>query len=170
MGQTLKYDKKNLNGWALPEEAIEWIYNNIPEGSTILELGSGNGTKELVKRYKVYSVEENKKWLELVPETTYIYGSIKSYKNDKPHTRGWFDDSVIEKFPEKYDLLIIDGPTGNNRVNFLNFYEHFRNDVPIVIDDTQRGGDKLMAIEVSKLMNKKILEIKGHEKEMMILL
>lgn len=165
----MEYNKQNLNGWALPEEAVEWIYKNIPKGSTILELGSGDGTKELVKYYKVYSVEENEKWLNVVPESTYIYGPIKSYSNNKPHTRGWFNDSVIEELPKEYDLLIIDGPTGNNRVNFLNFYEHFRNDVPIVIDDTQRGGDRLMAIEVAKLMNKEIIEIKGHEKEMMIL-
>jgi hypothetical protein len=47
----MEYNKENLDGWAIPREAFEWIYENLPHGSTILELGSGNGTKELVKYY-----------------------------------------------------------------------------------------------------------------------
>lgn len=45
----MEYNKENLDGWAIPREAFEWIYENLPHGSTILELGSGNGTKELGK-------------------------------------------------------------------------------------------------------------------------
>ena len=163
-------NKNNLNGWALPEEAVGWIYKNIPEGSTVLELGSGTGTRELVKRYNVYSVEQNQRWLGLVPESNYIYGPIKSYPNNVPKSKGWFDDSIFDKLPKEYDLLIIDGPVCNDRCNFVNFYKRFRLDVPIVIDDTQRLVDREMAISISKLMNKKILEIKGHEKEMVILI
>ena len=36
----MEYNKKNLDGWAIPIEAFKWILENIPKGSTILELGS----------------------------------------------------------------------------------------------------------------------------------
>ena len=59
---------------------------------------------------------------------------------------------------------------GNNRGNFVKFYQHFKPDVPYVIDDTNRDGDKKMALEIAKILNKEIIEIKGWQKEMMILL
>jgi hypothetical protein len=48
--------------------------------------------------------------------------------------------------------------------------EHFKKDVPYVIDDTNRDGDKRMALKVAEKLNKEIIEIKGWEKEMMILI
>jgi len=166
----MDYNKNNLNGWALPEEAFEWIINNLPHGSTILELGSGNGTKELVKYYKVYSVEQDEKWMNLVPQSNYIYGSLKEYDYANNHSCCWYDDSILDKLPKEYDLLIIDGPVGNNRGNFIHFMDYFKKDVPYVIDDTNRDGDKKMALDVSEKLQKKIIEIKGWQKEMMILI
>jgi len=166
----MEYNKENLDGWAIPREAFEWIYNNLPHGSTILELGSGNGTKELVKYYNVVSIEENKKWVDVVPESKYIYAPLKQYDNAGRHSCCWYDDSCISQLPKDYDLLIIDGPVGNNRGNFVNFMNHFKKDVPYVIDDTNRGGDKNMALKIAKELNKEITEIKGWKKEMMILI
>lgn len=155
----MEYNKKNLNGWALPEEAFEWILKNIPQGSTILELGSGSGTKELVKFYKVYSVEQNFVWVGKEPKSNYIYA---------PLVDGWYDEKMFESLPKEYDLLIVDGPIGKDRGNFVKFCERF-NDVPFLIDDTQRTIDREMAFSVAKKLNKNVLEIKGHEKEFIIL-
>ena len=166
----MEYNKENLDGWAIPREAFEWIYENLPHGSTILELGSGNGTKELVKYYNVVSVEENEKWVDVVPESKYIYAPLKEYEYSNPHSCCWFDDSCLEQLPTEYDLLIIDGPVGNNRGNFVHFMEHFKKDIPYVIDDTNRDGDKRMALKVAETLNKEIIEIKGWQKEMMILI
>lgn len=165
----MKYNKTNLDGWAIPVEAFEWIYKNIPHGSTILELGSGNGTKELVKYYKVYSIEQNKEWVNKVPESNYIYAPLKHYDFATKGSCCWFDDKCIDELPEKYDLLIIDGPIGINRVNFLHFTDKFKKDIPYLIDDTNREKDKEMALEVAKKLNKEIIEIKGWQKEMFIL-
>ena len=42
-----------------------WIKENLPHNSTILEFGSGTGTKELVKNYQVTSIEHSKEWLDI---------------------------------------------------------------------------------------------------------
>lgn len=165
----MEYNEKNLDGWAIPKEAFEWIYKNIPHGSTIVELGSGNGTKELVRYYNVVTVEENEKWVNVVKEAKYIYSPLKEYDKVVPHSCCWYNDDMLSELPSEYDLLIIDGPVGNNRGNFVHFIEHFRSDVPIIIDDTNRGGDKKMALDVAEKLNKNITEIIGWEKEMMIL-
>lgn len=166
----MEYNKENLDGWAIPREAFEWIYENLPHGSTILELGSGNGTKELVKYYNVVSIEENEKWVDVVPESKYIYAPLMRYPYVNNHSCCWYDESCLLELPDNYDLLIIDGPVGNNRGNFIHFMDYFKKDVPYVIDDTNRGGDKEMALKVAEKLNKEIIEIKGHQKEIMILI
>lgn len=166
----MEYNKENLDGWAIPREAFEWIYENLPHGSTILELGSGNGTKELVKYYNVISVEQDQKWVGVVPESKYIYAPLKEYVYANPHSCCWYDSSCLSELPTDYDLLIIDGPVGNNRGNFVHFSKFFKSDVPYVIDDTNRDGDKRMALQLAEELGKEVLEIKGWQKEMMILL
>ena len=53
----------NLNGWNIGENLYEWIIDNIEPNKTILELGSGTGTIELVKHYNVFSVEQRICWI-----------------------------------------------------------------------------------------------------------
>ena len=161
-------DKNNLNGWSLSEEAVEWILKNIPKYSTILELGSGTGTIELCKNYNVWSIEHNKDWIGLSKKSNYIYSPLKSYlHSNKSYI--WYNDSFLKKLPKDYQLLIIDGPPGDIRGNFIYFNRYFKKDIPILIDDTNRLVDKKLAEDLSKIMNKEILEIKGYEKEMIVL-
>jgi hypothetical protein len=166
----MEINYKNLDGWSIPREVFEWIINNIPQNSSILELGSGNGTKELVKLYNVYSIEENIKWVNVVEGTTYIYAPIKPTTYMEPHTSGWYDLSCFEKIPNNYNAVIIDGPVGNNRINFIHFCDFFKPDVPYIIDDTQRSGDKIMALSLAKKMKKEIIEINGWQKKAIILI
>ena len=156
----------NLDGWAIPREAFDWIINNLPQSSTILELGSGTGTIELVKHYNVYSIEHQKQWVGKAPESNYIYAPLKKYEG----IYNWYDTSYLNNLPKDYDLLLIDGPIGRDRLNFVNFTHLFKTNIPYVIDDTNRPGDKEMAINLSKMLDKEIIEIKGWEKEMMILI
>ena len=81
-----------------------------------------------------------------------------------------YDDDKLNNLPKEYDLLIIDGPVGNNRGNFIHFIDKFKKDIPYVIDDTQREGDRKMALNLAERLNKKHLEIKGWQKQMIILL
>lgn len=140
-------NKKNLNGFAITSELFTWIRNNLPDGKTILELGSGTGTIELCKYYKVYSVEQNKKWLNVAP-SNYIYAPINNE---------WYDVSILKKkLPKRYDLIIIDGPLGV--VRRIGFYKHislFRTDVPMIFDDVNRPVEHKLMRKVSKKLNRK---------------
>lgn len=159
MNTNINYN--NLNGWAIPDEMMNWILTNVPKGSTILELGSGNGTKELVKNYKVYSIEHDKNWINVVPESNYIHAPIVD---------NWYDVNVLKKqLPKDYDLLIIDGPIGPMRINFLKNYRLFRNDVTILVDDTNRPEDKKMGLNLSNILNKQHIEITSSDKKFMVL-
>lgn len=134
---------ESFGGFTISKELFEWVDSNIPEGSIILELGSGYGTKELVKKYKVYSVEHDEQWLNLEPKSNYIYAPLKD---------GWFDVDVLSKeLPKKYDLLLIDGPPNIYRGNFINHYELFNNAKVIIVDDTHRENDsKIVELIISK--------------------
>ena len=70
---------------------------------------------------------------------------------------------------KKYDLLLVDGPIGEDRLNFLNHYKDFNCDVPIIIDDTNRTIDKELSTTLSKLLNKSTTEIWDGEKKFTIL-
>ena len=47
-----------------------------PQGSTIVELGSGNGTNRLTKEFKVYSIEDDKKWIGYCEDSNYIHAPL----------------------------------------------------------------------------------------------
>jgi hypothetical protein len=113
-----------------------WVKHNFPVGKVILELGSGDGTtRELCKDYVLYSVEHSLQWI----------GKYKSNYIPTKMVNGWYDpDDIVRLSPKNYDLLIVDGPIGKDRVNFIRFFDLFRKDVPIVLDDSERPGEKII--------------------------
>jgi len=131
MKENLFTENGKSNPFAICEHTFKWILDNIPHGSTIVELGSGTGTAELCKYYNVYSVEDNLTWVNHVKESTYIHAPLKSYGEYK-----WFDESIIkESLPKDYAFLLVDGPHAN-RVGFHNHTALFKNDIPWLFDDT----------------------------------
>jgi len=119
--------------WMISKEVHEWIFNYLPKGSTILELGSGDGSAILGKRYKVYSVENDLKWINRHKKVGYIYAPLKN---------GWYDLRAVPR----YDLLIVDGPKGSqSKVFFEKHLSLFDKSKPAIIDDTHREGERLMA-------------------------
>lgn len=147
----------NLGGWAICEGLFKWIRENLPEGSTILEFGSGRGTIELTKYYNVYSVEQDSEWLGLAERSNYIHAPIKN---------GWYDtDILFSKLPDKYDLILVDGPKGSgNRAGLRSYWHMFNADVPIVMDDTNRIHEYSFALESAKVLDKKIHFLTGVRK------
>jgi len=137
-----------VNGYALPFEMYVWIRENIEEGSTILELGSGSGsTGNLSQFYKMYSVENNKEYIGKY-NSTYIYAPLRNK---------WFDIQAIKNGIEdiKYDALIIDGPSGSSsRTMFLQHMTLFDISVPLIFDDTHRQPEKNMALQVANQLKR----------------
>tara|TARA_B100000768_G_C10912793_1_gene222352 strand:- start:42 stop:515 length:474 start_codon:yes stop_codon:yes gene_type:complete len=152
----------NLNGFAISDEMFEWITNNLEKSKIILEFGSGTGTRELTKHWEVYSVEQNLQWVGVAPKSTYIHAPIKD---------GWYDkDIVFKNIPKHYDLLIIDGPGGSDLRPGIDVYiDQLKTNIPIILDDTHRIKDKNHAIQLAKTLNKDWEEIKGWEKNFIIL-
>ncbi len=93
----------NFNaGYAAPDSMFEWLNDNLPQGSKILEFGSGTGTIELTKTFEVTSIEDNEQWMDLAPDSTYIYA---------PLVNDWYDWQALEILQDKtFDGIIIDGP------------------------------------------------------------
>jgi hypothetical protein len=153
----------NLNNFAISSEMFVWIENHLEKNKTILEFGSGTGTIELTKNWKVYSVEQNKNWIDKAPDSTYIYAPIKN---------GWYDEEIVfSKLPKHYDLIIIDGPAGSElRPGIDKHIKKLNTSVPIILDDTHRPLDRNHAINLAKILNKKWIEIKGWQKNFIVLL
>jgi len=132
----------------ISNECQEFIKKIIPIGSTIIELGSGIGTKELVKNYKVYSIEQNARWIGYVPESNYIYAPLRN---------NWYDVNIIQSaMPTSYDALLIDGPQGAGRLNMMDNLSLFSllDKIPIIIDDINRPEERELLEALSSHLNK----------------
>lgn len=152
----------NLNDFAISDEMFGWIRDNLEEGKTILEFGSGKGTIELTKYWKVYSVEQDSKWVGVAENSNYIHAPIKN---------GWYDvDIVFDNIPSNYDLLLIDGPGGSDlRPGIDQYFNKLRTNIPILLDDTHRIKDRNHAINLANFLNKEWEEVKGWQKNFIIL-
>ena len=76
------------------------VNDNLPNGSKILEFGSGTGTIELTKSFEVTSIEENEQWLYLAPDSTYIYAPLVNH---------WYDWQALEILQdETFEVIIVD--------------------------------------------------------------
>ncbi|MDA3806315.1 MAG: hypothetical protein PF440_00235 [Thiomicrorhabdus sp.] len=164
--EQLVVNKENLNGWAISEELYGWLSKNLEQGKTILELGSGAGTIELAKKYKVYSIEHDKKWVGHAKESNYLYAPIIQHP-----TCRWYSLKELETLKDlSYDLILVDGPPGNiGRIGFLHYINLFNIDVPIIIDDTNRKAEADLAKSIAKKLNKKMELFQGDKKSFIVI-
>ncbi len=151
----------NINNWMLPNEAINWIYDNIPSDSSILELGSGFGTEILSKKYKMTSIEQDEDWLYKF-KTNYIYAPIEN---------GFYKVDNLSNLPKYYDLLIIDGPTkiSGGRMGIIEHLDFFFLDCPIIIDDTNREDELYITKYLSSITKRDFKTFKCDNKSFSII-
>lgn len=143
--------------WYIDIEVFIWIFLRLPNGSTILELGSGRGTGSLARLYKMYSIENEEQFLNK-QNTTYIHAPYKEYKPDTL----WYDIQAIKDgVPKNYDLLLIDGPSSSVRPNMLDHLELFDLTKPIVIDDLQENDLMKFAEKLAAIVNRKLEVMEG---------
>jgi len=151
----------SFGGYSMSETCFNYIKEILPEGKTILELGSGWGTGELAKHYKMFSIESSLEWIDKY-NSTYIYAPIKYYNDfdfkapEIPKNVGWFDPEIVKKnLPKGYDLIFVDGPWGpHGRGGFYKYLDWFNTDVPIILDDVNRIAEKALIKKVSEKLNK----------------
>jgi len=148
----------NLDGWAISAELYIWLCKYLPEGKTIIEFGSGTGTKELTKKWKVYSVEHDQKWIGAAPDSNYIWAPLTE--------NGWYDSKkLFNLLPKDYDCIIVDGPIGPNaRLGIDKHWDRLRTDIPIIFDDTDRQKDYNHAMAVAKRLGKEAIQYTGKER------
>jgi len=130
------------NPWAVSPELLEAVKSILPVDGTILEIGSGSGTKDLRDlAFSVYSIEENMDYVvpSEGPHTTFLVPI-------DPATN-WYDVEALKKALEglRYDLILIDGPAGHNREGFIPNFDLFDLDAAIVVDDMHRGSNQRLA-------------------------
>ena len=170
-----------FGGWAIEESCFNLIKEILPEGKTILEMGSGYGTDILSKYYNMISVENQPEWVGKY-NSNYIEVPIKNYEKDTINTEGlfkdekeskytppdlpgehsltqigWYDYKILnEKIKDlKYDLILIDGPNGAiGRGGFLKHIDIFNTKVPIIFDDINREAERKMMERVSEIIDR----------------
>lgn len=126
-------EQRDYGGWSIDKELFDYIRRILPEGKTILELGSGWASGELSKYYTVYSIEHDQAWVGK-NNTNYIYAPIKN---------GWYDIDILRtQLPRQYDLILVDGPP--KKIGRSGFFKHiylFNTTIPIIFDDINRQDE-----------------------------
>ncbi|MEX0849103.1 MAG: hypothetical protein WD055_02645 [Candidatus Dependentiae bacterium] len=137
---------RDFGGWSIAKELFDHIKELLPKGSTLLEFGSGWASGEFSKHYTVYSVEHDPFFLNQY-NTNYIYAPIKD---------SWYDPNILaEDLPKDYDLILVDGPVGNiGRYGFYVYFDLFRKDVPIIIDDVNRPEEYRLMMDLVDMLGR----------------
>ena len=139
-----------------------WVKENLPKDSIVLELGSGVGTNILLENFKVYSIENDPKYVGLT-KSNYIHAPIKNYGTYK-----WYDRSALENsLPEKYDIFVVDGPVGYRygRHGVIENLDLFDTSVPWLVDDVNRPGDMAVLKGLAEKLGKDYIVFDQNDKQ-----
>lgn len=131
---------------AISQELYVYMCDILPEGSTVLELGSGYGTGQLAKHFSMHSIEHDSKWVGRY-NSSYIYAPVRG---------NWYSVEAIKKgLPEHYDLILIDGPPRHiGRRGFINNLDLFDVNVPLIFDDTHLPDELQLMIDVARKLKR----------------
>ena len=146
--------------WMLPPEAFEWIESNIPEGSRILEFGSGHGSERLARRYDVWSVEHDEEWLGITP-VNYVHAPIVDNEASSAVGEiGWYDPSALqESRPESVALIIVDGPPGSiGRTGLIAHIDLLPATEQFLIDDVDREAEESLLAALATYTDAEVMD------------
>jgi hypothetical protein len=139
-----------MDDWSIGKEIIDKISAKLPAGKQILELGSGSGTEELVKRWKVKSIEEDQNF-------------VGKFHNDYVHcsiVNEWYDPEPLKSItPFDWDLLLIDGPARGVRMKMMSNIElfNFRSGQIVILDDIERDDDHALMLSLESYLKDRFL-------------
>ena len=163
----LKYSlPETWGGNQISQSLFLYLEETLPEGKTILELGSGWGTGKLAEKWNVWSVEDKSEWVGKYNDQAFWvplkkHGPMMGFIGET-----WYDPGILAIYLEnlEYDLLLVDGPF-SYREGFLKFLYLFKQDVPIVFDDVRRAPG-LAIIEAASEQLGRPYEIRCEGREM----
>lgn len=122
----------------------------LPKGKTILELGSGWGSGELMKRWNLYSIESNEEWFKKFNPQSFLVPTV----GERHVGSTWYDIEILEAALQglEYDFLLIDGP--HRREMFPAHLDLFDTSVPMLFDDVRREEGQTAIKKVSLLVGR----------------
>lgn len=168
----IKYKDFALGGWAVDNAFMFTLYKVLLhlKPTNILEFGLGQSSK-LVHQYanynnnvKAITCEHDKDWIDFfnkdkaggykiqlleleLEEVFYDNKKTLSYKN--------IDTFLAD---QEFDLIIVDAPFGTenySRSQILSLLNYLKDDFCILIDDSQRKGERETISELELIMSKK---------------
>lgn len=146
-----------FGNWAIEESLFNHIKALLPEGKTILELGSGTGTTELLKCWNVVSIEHDKVYADQLTNTC-IFAPLTPHKALRNHEgpMEWYDRDILIPALKglEYDLLLVDGPPRKTRCGIVKYIHLFNWDIPIIFDDLQRPADRAIINSVASKLQR----------------
>ena len=164
-------------GWAASPDLLLTIYETVKKinPSLVVELGSGVSTLVAAKSgaKKVVSLDGSKEYAaktrELIKEHR-VRGVDVRFAALLPYVNGltWYDVSVIKDL-KKIDLLIVDGPPGNNNPDsrypaLKEFKDKLSPRAVVILDDVNREGERKLAEDFAAALPNHELVILNHEK------
>lgn len=162
----------DLDAMNISTRVVDSIREILPKGGTILEIGTGKGTRLLTSRWKVYSVEHNPAWhvskstLIKVPllavEKTVPRDNVEFW-NRFPRASRWYHPEILKEKLKgiSYDLILVDGPPNDpRRIGMWWYYPLiFDTSVPVVVDDVHREYDWQVAVKIAETKGVKDFKI-----------
>jgi predicted O-methyltransferase YrrM len=164
-------------GWAASPDLLLTIYETISrtKPSLVVELGSGVSTLVAAKSgaRKVVSLDGSKDYAEKTREMLKehrVRGVDVRFAALLPYVNGltWYDISTIKDL-KKIDLLIVDGPPGNNNAEsrypaLKEFKDKLSPKAIVILDDVKREGERKLAEDFAAALPNHELTILDHEK------
>ena len=130
------YQRSKGNFWSLDNDVYRFLELTLSIGKIVLEFGSGNGTDQLLKRFRVISIEHDFRFILKRARQHKIYYA--------PIANGWYEPSKVTLAIRRYkpDFIIVDGPPQGLRKGILSNLNLFSEmSCPFLFDDVNRSDD-----------------------------